>query len=79
MKDHIDEGFDAFMSLVPDNAMIVCESNSLRKFVKPGVFIMAKNVNESQIKRSAMEVIKQADLIFKNDLKTDLANVVTKY
>ena len=34
------DGFRQFLSQIDENSLIVCESNSLREFVKPGCFIM---------------------------------------
>ena len=54
---------DAMQELLPmidKNSFIVCESNSLRKFVEPDVFIMIKNLN-SNIKNSVSDILEFAD------------------
>ena len=56
-------GFEAFIAKIPENTLIVCESNRLRTVVNPGAFIMVKNTRDSQMKKSASEVIDQADII----------------
>lgn len=66
LKDYIGEGIESILSEIPENALIICESNSLRKVVKPGVFIMVKNTEDDQIKKSAREVFDQADIVFEN-------------
>jgi hypothetical protein len=59
--DHLLEGFLAFQALVPRKALIVCESNSVREVIKPGLFIMMSN--QKGMKKTAAKVIDQADLI----------------
>jgi hypothetical protein len=76
LKSHIQVGFEEFISLVPVNTLIVCESNSLRKVVKPGMFIMMKNSGDNTIKNSAAEVMNQADIIYDNNLEDDFACLV---
>ncbi|MBV7273088.1 hypothetical protein JMF89_00775 [Clostridiaceae bacterium UIB06] len=66
LKNRMYEAFEAFAAQIPENALIVCESNSLRKVVNPGVFVMVKNSKDSQIKKSASEVIEKADIIIEN-------------
>ncbi|AZV56652.1 hypothetical protein [Clostridium sp. AWRP] len=76
LKNNIYEGFNAFITKIPENALIVCESNSLRKVVNPGVFIMIKNSKDSQMKKSASEVIDQADIIIENNFNNDFEKVI---
>jgi hypothetical protein len=73
LKSHMNVGFEEFISLVPVNAIIVCESNSLRKVVKPGVFIMMKTPGDNTIKNSAAEVMSQAGIVYENNLEDDFA------
>jgi hypothetical protein len=77
LKDSIGDGFDELFTRIPENTVIVCESNSLRKIVKPGVFVMIKNVENPQIKKSAIDVINFADILFENDFKADLEILAT--
>jgi len=78
LKEHIYEGFEELISSIPKNTLIVCESNSLRKVVNPGVFIMVKNTEDNQIKKSALEVINQADIVYENNLIDDFEEVINK-
>ncbi|MGX7264262.1 hypothetical protein [Enterococcus crotali] len=59
--DHLLEGFLTFLQLVPRDTIIICESNSIREVVKPGLFIMMDN--QKGIKKTAAKVIDQADII----------------
>lgn len=60
-RQFIDEGIRAFISQCDPKALIICESNSLRHVVKPGLFIMLKS-NDQSIKASAKKVMHYADL-----------------
>lgn len=78
MEDNIYEGFESFISQIPNSTLIVCESNSLRTVVNPGVFIMVENTRDSQIKKSASEVIDQADIIIENHFNNNFQEVIKK-
>jgi hypothetical protein len=49
--------------------MIVGESNALRRFVEPGLFVMMRLPGE-KAKPSALEVMPLADIVFDNDMQT---------
>jgi hypothetical protein len=76
LKNNIFEGFNAFITQIPENSLIVCESNSLRKVVNPGVFVMMKNTQNSQMRKSASEVINQADIIIENNFNDNFEKVI---
>lgn len=63
-KEAMMEGFEEFLGTVKDDSLILCESNSLGKFVKPGMFVMVQGSGD--IKPSAREVMEYADIIYKN-------------
>lgn len=65
MEEHLLAGFWTFYQLVPQNAWVVCESNSLRKYLKPRKFIMLNN--QKKAKPSAAEVMVDADLILTDE------------
>lgn len=60
--EFIDIAVKEFIAGIDKNAFIVCESNSLRKAVKPDIFIMINN-NRSGVKITALDVLKTADAI----------------
>ncbi|OQY03533.1 MAG: hypothetical protein B6I20_04790 [Bacteroidetes bacterium 4572_117] len=66
-SEHIGPAFDDFLQRIPDNSFILCESNSLRKVVEPGLFIMIKHKNSDEIKPSAKELEPLADRIVFTD------------
>lgn len=69
---NLSEGFLAFLQFVPGDALIICESNSIREVVKPGLFLMMSN--QKNIKETAAKVIDQADFILKTpELPEDIS------
>lgn len=72
LKANILDGLYHFLNNTSSDSVIICESNSLREVVKPGLFIMLKGTG--QVKPSAAAVIKYADYIINNDYRTDYAN-----
>jgi molybdenum cofactor guanylyltransferase len=61
------QGWNAFIRAAGNQASIVCESNSLRTIVEPGVFLMLPNASGAQSKPSAAAVEKYADRLVPND------------
>jgi hypothetical protein len=55
------DGFKAFLEKCPKGSAIVAESNSLRRHVEPGLFIMLVNLEEPA-RPSAKRVLSLADL-----------------
>ena len=62
----IKAGFDQFLKHIPENAVVVCESNSLGQFVQPALSIMVKPVS-GQIKQRAVAQLECADLVVVSD------------
>jgi molybdopterin-guanine dinucleotide biosynthesis protein A len=68
-KEYLTEGIEAFLKLVnngPDK-IIICESNSLRTVVEPGLFLINQNVRESSIKQSCQDVLSHHDYMIHFD------------
>lgn len=70
-KDSLFTAMDEFMNIIPKNAIIICESNSLRKYVKPGIFIMMHKKNNENIKKTAWDVMDKADILVDLSLFND--------
>jgi hypothetical protein len=66
-KAHLSEGLEALFDLLPDDAALICESNSVRTVVEPGVFLLVKNRKSRGFKPSAREVRDSADRIVEFD------------
>ena len=62
MRDSLAEGLDALMSKIDSEAVIVAESNSLRKVVRPNLFLMLKESDHDQVKPTAREVMSFVDI-----------------
>ncbi len=67
LKAHLDEGIKALQNIIGPDAVSICESNSLREVVEPGLFLMVKGNNDKSWKSSADEVKKYADKIVVSD------------
>jgi len=61
--DRLEKGLNALVDLIPENAFAVCESNSIRKVVEPGLFLVIKNRDEKQVKESCAEVVQYANKV----------------
>ncbi len=67
LRTHIEEGFAALLETVGPAATSICESNSLRQVVEPGLFFLAERKGAKAWKPSASEVKKYADRIVVSD------------
>ncbi|MCK5850063.1 MAG: hypothetical protein KAH23_04045 [Kiritimatiellae bacterium] len=67
MRSHLQEGFNALLELIGRNTISVCESNSLRAIVRPGLFLMIRDNLSDNIKESASAVIEYADRTIVSD------------
>ncbi|UCE49201.1 MAG: hypothetical protein JSW47_03485 [Phycisphaerales bacterium] len=67
LRTHIEEGFAALVDVLGPGATSICESNSLRHVVEPGLFFIAVRKGAGTWKPSALEVKKFADRIVVSD------------
>lgn len=63
LKAHLEEGIRALLDVMGADAVSVCESNSLRRVVEPGLFFMVKRKGSEEHKASAKDVVRYADRI----------------
>jgi molybdopterin-guanine dinucleotide biosynthesis protein A len=70
LKEHLLEGLTALLDVIGPDAVSICESNSLRRVVEPGLFLMAKTADTKSWKHSAAEVKQYADRIVVSDGKS---------
>ncbi len=61
LKNHFEEGITALLEVIGNDQIMICESNSLRSIVEPGLFFMVRNGKATRCKPSAKEVIRYAD------------------
>ena len=63
MKQSLEEGLTTLLDIIGPDAVSICESNSLRQVVEPGLFLMVKGRDSKTWKSSARDVKKYADRI----------------
>lgn len=61
LQEHLEGGMTELLSRIPKNACIVCESNSARAVVRPGLFIVIQETGSTTVKESCRTVIDCAD------------------
>ncbi|MBN1675848.1 MAG: NTP transferase domain-containing protein [Kiritimatiellae bacterium] len=69
MRDHLEEGMAALLAETGRDRPLICESNSLRAAVWPGLFLMARDPDETACKASAAAVRKYVDRMLLSDGK----------
>jgi len=57
------KGINAISRIIPNNSLMVIESNSIRNVIEPGLFIVIKNLINNSVKPTCAEVIEFADKI----------------
>jgi len=67
MKTHLKEGITALLDVAGEGEVLVCESNSLREVVRPGLFLILKGRGSKAWKSSARDVKRYADRIVVGD------------
>ena len=67
LRSCLAEGSMALVNVMGRDALIVCESNSLRRAVEPGLFLMVVESGSSEYKASAASVRNYADRIVRFD------------
>jgi molybdopterin-guanine dinucleotide biosynthesis protein A len=63
LKTHLDEGASALIETLGADTTCICESNSLRRVVDPGLFLLARRQDARPWKESAQQVQQCADRI----------------
>lgn len=61
LREHLHEGAAALLDGISKDALIICESNSLRSLFDPGAFVMCNRRGESRFKESAEAVRAHVD------------------
>ncbi|MHC4460589.1 MAG: molybdenum cofactor guanylyltransferase [Planctomycetota bacterium] len=67
MKTDLEEGLAALLDITGADVVSICESNSLRQVVEPGLFLIVKGRDVKVWKRSARQARKYADRIMLSD------------
>jgi molybdopterin-guanine dinucleotide biosynthesis protein A len=63
LKDHLSEAITAMLDVIGYETVSICESNSLRQVIEPGLFLMVRKNDSDFWKSSARSVRKYADRI----------------
>jgi len=66
-EEHLQEGITALLDVIGHDTVSICESNSLRQVVEPGLFLMVGSHETKSWKSSALGVKKYADRIIISD------------
>jgi len=67
LRAHLDEGISELLDKIDRDAVLICESNSLRQVLEPGLFIMVKDRSSDKYKPSAQDMKEYADRIVQYD------------
>jgi molybdopterin-guanine dinucleotide biosynthesis protein A len=67
MRAHLEEGLGALLEVAGSDAVMICESNSLRRVAEPALFFMVRGRRQVDWKESAREVAELADRIVTSD------------
>ena len=67
LKEHLLEAMTALLDTIGSETVSICESNSLRRVIEPGLFLMVRNNGSDFWKSSARSVRKYADRIVISD------------
>lgn len=62
-KENLAEGMAAVLARIPAGTLVVCESNSARQAVEPGLFVIARRADDSSTKSSCAAVVHHADRV----------------
>lgn len=63
LREDLQAGARALLQSIGHGAVTVCESNSLRHVVRPGLFLLVKDARSEHVKHSAAEVLHLADRV----------------
>lgn len=69
LREEAEEGLRSLLHEIGESVPIICESNSVRQVVVPGLFLMVANLSSENTKASAKAVMEHADLIVQSDGK----------
>ena len=67
LREELEKGAQELLEKIGKNTPFVCESNSLRHVVIPGLFLMLKNPENQNMKQSAADVRHHADSVVYSD------------
>lgn len=66
---YIKEALSSLFEKVDRSSLFVCESNSLRRIINPGLFVMIRSNSEKNIKQNCCDLVDMADIVSYSDGK----------
>lgn len=63
LREHLQEGVEALLASVPEGSAIICESNTARRAIQPGLFLMIRPQSPEAVKPSAQKLLPLADRV----------------
>jgi molybdopterin-guanine dinucleotide biosynthesis protein A len=73
LRTHLDQGVAVLLETVGRETVLICESNSLRQVVEPGLFLVVANAEHGPWKPAAQQVRQHADrIVLSQDRRFDL-------
>ncbi len=67
-------GFAAFRKKIPPGAVLLCESNSLVNYVKPGLFVLVKT-RQGDMKPRVRSLLEAVDVLVESDGKSGFSEL----
>lgn len=78
-REFTSEAFQKVQEFIPENAVIICESGTLRRYIKPSLFIMLHTIGQEP-KESSADLMKIADkILYYENGKLDISNKPVVY
>ena len=65
-EESVMDALNNTLEQIPKDVFIVCESNSLRKYIEPAIFLMVSRDQSGEYKKTALQVINYADIIIRS-------------
>jgi hypothetical protein len=79
LRANLEEAFAAFLEKAPADSLIICESNSLARLLRPACFVMLAHSKDHPGKPGARELIGKADIALEGSYTlTDIAGIAAK-
>lgn len=79
-EDTVMAGVKELLRQISPGTALVCEGNTIRRFVRPDVFIMVRNLSEGEDKSSARRVCAMTDIILETrNGKPELSSEAVQY
>lgn len=70
-EDHAEDGVKDLLTKIPKNGFMITESNTIRNYLIPDLFIMIEKDEKHEWKPTAIKIKDKADLFIKSSLKEE--------